>query len=174
MGNERYALYAQHGICVCCGCEKAAPNRKKCWECLYKDAERKAVKRQTMTEEQKRLQKEKDSRWQKERYARRKAAGICTKCGKKPAASGKTMCPFCAASNRRAQEKMRRAKGQLPRDMLGDGYHCAVCGADVYKRKLCDRCHANAMRTIAAAQASACGGWRNQPFVFGKADRSGT
>lgn len=174
MGNERYTLYAQHGICVDCGREKAAPNRKRCWECLCKNNESKATKRQTMTEEQKRLQKEQDCKRHKERYARLKAAGICPRCGKRPAASGKTLCPFCAAINRRAAEKVRRAKGQLPEDMLGDGYHCATCGADVYKRKLCDRCHANAMRAIAIAQANACGGWRDQPLVFGKADRSGT
>ncbi len=49
------------------------------------------------------------------RYASRKAAGLCTSCGKVPAAPGRTQCEGCAAHSRRLDRQARaerRARGQ--------------------------------------------------------------
>lgn len=53
-------------------------------------------------------------------YYARKAAGICTQCGKAPAVPGKVLCSDCSAE-RRAHTK--RARVERVRD-----HRCAVCG----------------------------------------------
>lgn len=59
MGNELQDWYAQHGICVVCGQNSAAPHRKLCWECLDDRRERACKYRANMTEEQKQAARKK-------------------------------------------------------------------------------------------------------------------
>lgn len=117
MGNnkELQDWYVQHGICKTCGQENAAPNRKYCLGCLAKAAEATEKYIKNMSEEQKKERKEKEKERQRKRYVERKAAGKCTKCGKRPPQTGKTKCTECLLKSRRAAEKCRRKKGVIPR-----------------------------------------------------------
>lgn len=75
MGNELQDWYAQHGICVVCGQNSAAPHRKLCWECLDDRRERACKYRANMTEEQKQAARKKACERSKKQYAERKKAG---------------------------------------------------------------------------------------------------
>ena len=59
MSKELRDWYAQHGICVECGRESAAPHRKYCWECLYKRNERHHKYIANMSEERKQAERKK-------------------------------------------------------------------------------------------------------------------
>ena len=131
MGKELRDWYFQHGICVACGQADAAPHRKLCWECLDNKRERTCKYRANMTEEQKQAARKKACERSKKQYAERKAAGKCTRCGKKPAEPGKVMCTMCRKKDAKRQMEKRRENGALPRYMFGDGYHCVICGKDV-------------------------------------------
>lgn len=165
MGKELKDWYAQHGICVSCGQEKAAPNRKECFACLEKRAERNMKYYHSMSEEQKRARNEE----LRKQYAERKAAGKCTRCEKKTAASGRAMCVMCAKQDANRHMEKNRKMGMLPRCLFGDGYHCVICGKDIDNgKKQCDKCYRNSMHALEIARANIQGGWRSQNFVFGK------
>ena len=171
MGNnkELQDWYVQHGICKTCGQENAAPNRKYCWGCLAKAAEATEKYIKNMSEEQKKERKEKEKERRRKRYVERKAAGKCTKCGKRPPQAGKTKCTECLLKSRRAAEKCRRKKGVIPRTLFGDSYHCALCGIEVKNKKLCGKCYKKSVHAAEIARANIqSGGWRSQNFVFGK------
>lgn len=105
------------------------------------------------------------------RYQERKASGICVECGKKPALQGQTKCFECREKTRKNSREYKLRKGALPRIMFGDGCHCAICGADVENRKLCDRCLANAHKAVAKARKASLehpDNWTSKPFIFGK------
>ena len=171
MGKELRDWYFQHGICVACGQADAAPHRKLCLECLYKSNERKCKYRANMTEEQKQSERKKDAERIKKRYAERKAAGKCVRCGKKPAEPGKVMCTMCRKKDAKRQMEKRRENGALPRYMFGDGYHCVICGKDVDNKKLCDECQYNAAHALEIARGKAKGGFRSHRLVLGKTGR---
>lgn len=59
MRKELHDWYAQHGICVVCGQDRAAPHRKLCWGCLDNRNERICKYRDNMTEEQKQAERKK-------------------------------------------------------------------------------------------------------------------
>lgn len=111
MGNnkELQDWYVQHGICKTCGQENAAPNRKYCWGCLAKAAEATEKYIKNMSEEQKKERKEKEKERRRKRYVERKAAGKCTKCGKRPPQAGKTKCTECLL---KAEELLKNAEGK--------------------------------------------------------------
>ena len=164
MGNnkELQNWYVQHGICKTCGQENAAPNRKYCWGCLAKAAEATAKYIKNMSEEQKKERKEKEKERQRKRYVERKAAGKCTKCGKRPPQAGKTKCTECLL-------KSRRKKDVIPRILFGDGYHCVLCGIEVKNKRLCGKCYKKSVHAAEIMRANIqSGGWRSQNFVFGK------
>lgn len=167
MSKELRDWYAQHGICKTCGHEKAAPNRKYCWDCLAKAAEATAKYQENRLEEQKQAENER----RRKRYAERKAAGKCTKCGKRPPQAGKTKCTECLLKSRRIAEKCRRKKGIIPKILFGDGYHCAICGKDVDNKKLCDECYCNAAHALKIARGKIKGGFRSHRLVLGKTGR---
>lgn len=169
--NEQYYHYVTHGVCPRCRIRKALPNRTCCAECLYSENERAVKAYHEMSDEERQLYAQKRSERNKERYQERKAAGICVQCGKKPALSGKARCTECLIKCREKTTRYNRKHGVLPRILFGDGYHCSRCGTDVKKRKLCDRCLADARVSIVKAKAAsidAPDNWVNKPFIFGK------
>ena len=166
MGKELRDWYVQHGICASCGQEKAAPNRKECFACLEKRAERNMKYYHSMSEEQKQARNEK----LRKQYAERKAAGKCTRCGKKPAASGRAVCVMCAKRDANRQMKKRRENGVLPKYMFGDGYHCVTCGKDIdNEKKQCDKCYRNSVHALEIARGKIKGGFRSHRLALGKA-----
>jgi ribosomal protein L37E len=172
MGKELRDWYAQHGICAECGRESAAPHRKYCWECLYKRNERHHKYIANMSEERKQAERKKACERTKKKYAERKAAGKCVRCGKKPAEPGKVMCTMCLKKDAKRHMEKRRENGALPRYMFGDGYHCVTCGKDIDNgKKQCDECQYNAAHALEIARGKIKGGFRNHKLVFGKTGR---
>lgn len=55
--------------------------------------------------------KEPLKRYQKERYRRLKDMGLCTRCGKRPAATGRVMCARCSSREKLRQAEIRLQKG---------------------------------------------------------------
>lgn len=98
--NVTYERRKAEGICVFCGKEKAdggvrcracVEKHKKAWrEDVY--ARRRELKRQN------------------QRYWQRRAAGICTRCGKKEVFPGISMCGPCAEKAREAQQKYKKMR----------------------------------------------------------------
>ena len=168
MGKELRDWHFQHGICVSCGQEKAAPNRKECFACLEKRAEKSLKYYYSRSEEQKQAENER----RRKRYAERKAAGKCTGCGKKPAESGKVMCTACLKKDAKRHMEKRRENGALPRYMFGDGYHCVTCGKDIDNgKKQCDECYSKSVHALEIARGKAKCGFRSHRLVLGKTGR---
>lgn len=92
--REEYAWFKEHRICPACRHAKAAPGRVLCDECLEKQRETDKIRRKNKDRAQ-------ANAYQKERRERLKANGICFRCGKRKAVSGKTMCYECAIKYRR-------------------------------------------------------------------------
>lgn len=116
--------------------------------------------------------RKKDAERIKKRYAERKAAGKCVRCGKKPAEPGKVMCTMCRKKDAKRQMEKNRKNGALPRYMFGDGYHCATCGKDIDNgKKQCDECYRNSVHAMEIARGKAKGGFRSHKLVLGKTGR---
>lgn len=92
--REEYAWFKEHRICPACRHAKAAPGRVLCDVCLEKQRETDKIRRKNKDRAQ-------ANAYQKERRERLKANGICFRCGKRKAVSGKTMCSECAIKYRR-------------------------------------------------------------------------
>lgn len=167
MPDEQYWFYVEHGVCPRCRKANALPNRKFCADCLYKRNEAQIQRYRAMTEDDKKRRNERA----RIRYQERKSAGICVGCGKNPAKKGRVRCFECLIKVSRSAVECQRRKGSVPRTLFGDGFHCAVCGADVENRKLCDRCLANARKAVIKAREASLehpDNWASKPFIFGK------
>ena len=93
MCSESYKYYKEHHICVSCGQENAEKNHTQCLNCMMKARERALI---YFKKHKKELQ-EKSRIRAKNRYENLKEQGICTSCGKRPAADNKILCKHCAA-----------------------------------------------------------------------------
>lgn len=78
----------------------------------------------------------------KSRYAKQKAEGICTGCGRRKARPGFTLCTECSLRRRRREQQKAREKGVMPINLRGNGDYCAICikPVEVKGEKLCNRC----------------------------------
>ena len=79
------------GLCPTCGKEKLFGDEKQCITCRQKAHE----SRTPLTDEQKEKYRKRFSERQKSLREERKAAGICTRCGKRAAAPGRKKCEVC-------------------------------------------------------------------------------
>ena len=133
--KERSAwLYRERkaaGICVTCGKRMAEPGRVKCAECTAERRQWYATRRELYPEKVKaenERYRESHLRNKKARNAKRIAAGICTQCGKRPAAEGRTLCEVCIAKNRKTAYRYfaeTRRKGYAELGL------CKICGKPV-------------------------------------------
>lgn len=124
-----------------CKTEVAEPGKALCIECAEKSRERNRKAEAKRTEEQKKILHEKAAERNRRIYSQRKAAGICTKCGKHKAVFGRTLCIDCLTRKRR--QKDRRWNNDIPRsERVGYGL-CYVCGDPVCREneKLCQKHH---------------------------------
>lgn len=102
MCRVNYEYYKDHHICVKCGQEDAEKDHTLCLNCMMKERERAAIYAQKHRKEL----LEKYRRNSKNRYNRLKEQGICTSCGKRPAAKNKILCRHCSAKvNYRKRQK---------------------------------------------------------------------
>ena len=102
LAKLRYKKKKDAGICAMCGKVPPTPGRTYCAKC----AERRKKYHYPKTPEAAERYREMVRTSNKARYERRKAAGLCTRCGE-PAAPGKTNCEDCL---RKMRENMRRKR----------------------------------------------------------------
>ena len=133
--RERYAFLKEHGMCVYCGKEKAAPGKVSCLLCADNN-----VQKATIYNQYKRDREEYNA-YMRELRRKRKEAGMCQSCGR-PTHNGKVFCSACGAVRAQRQKDRRREKGIMARDLFGNGYYCTFCGKDVekYGDKCCPVC----------------------------------
>lgn len=130
MASEHYHWYKAHGLCPLCHTQKIAKGKAACLNCLSINAEATRKSRNNFTPEQK-ARADKQSRDSHKRlYKERKAAGICTKCGRHKAWEGRTKCVECTIRANRAAEKHRRKSGEKTRYMLTEHDVCYICGGE--------------------------------------------
>lgn len=94
---ERRRLLQERGFCPMCKKNRPFAGYKHCADCLYKLQMRNIKNHESGWREKWQL---KDNELHKTRYAQRKAAGICTRCGARPARNGRTRCERCAYLDR--------------------------------------------------------------------------
>lgn len=131
--KERREWYLSHGICPHCGRNDLQKGYKLCLECRMKDLER--HKGKTISEET----KEKRKAAQRALADKRKAEGICVRCGKRKTDDKHTNCAICRAAKAAKQREYNQRNGRIPIQLRGEGY-CTRC----YKPtdgKLCAECY---------------------------------
>lgn len=145
--RERYYWYKEHGICVSCGQEEAAPGKVRCEECAAKVTTRRlaAYYRQGKAQQAADLQRH------KVRYARRKALGRCTDCGK-TVSTGKRLCLDCSLRRHRYDKRFFDAYRRVKTD-FSDGLCCKCNEPVVPGKKLCARHYAIALENLRKANA---------------------
>lgn len=139
-GKELREHYLSHGICPHCGCNDLQKGYKLCLECRMKDIERQRKK--VRTDEQ----RKKNADTQKRLAAKRKADGICVRCGKRNA-DGFTHCAICRAKKAAKQREYNRRQGMMPIELRGEGY-CTRCYKPT-EGKLCSECYAKLVQQAA-------------------------
>lgn len=133
--QEFRALRKKAGVCRDCGKEDAytMAGRTYCAECAEKDRRRKQESRKDPKKRQKMLEQH------REMVARKKSAGVCSRCGKRPVEPGKTMCGICLGKQRSYQYALRHEQGQRTWTERTDGNGCFLCGEPcVPGKKLCE------------------------------------
>ena len=128
----RYYHYKSHGICVRCGQMDARQGRLTCANCADTKSDRDRIYYQIKRDEI----NDRVKTGNRERYARRKAQGICVTCGKRTAAEGHTNCGICAAKARDKQYARAHRDGmRRSRQDQYDRVSCAYCRKPVVKGK---------------------------------------
>lgn len=166
--RERYYWYKEHGICVSCGQEDAAPGKVKCEECAAKVADRSMAAYYRKREERKEAMR----RRQRERYVKRRAEGLCADCGKK-ASAGKRLCLDCFLRRRRYDKRYFDAHRRVKTD-FSDGL-CRLCNEPVVPGKKLCATHCDILREnlkkANAQQSNADHPWRHgNQLIFKKGD----
>ena len=119
--HRRTAERVAQGLCPRCGKLPPAPGRSQCEPCLEKDAAagrtRDARLRAAGLPRRDPAREREYGRERTRRlHARRRAEGLCTACGKAPAAAGRASCEPCLAKRRdrdRAKYAASKAAGKL-------------------------------------------------------------
>lgn len=166
MTNEDRKFSDEHGICMRCRKAKRAIGFTQCPECLEKEMFRAQRRRDAMTPE---MRAAENAKW-RERYYRRKAAGLCVRCGK-PATRGIFCLEHSAESWRRSSERARRRRWENV-DKVGarqyrlENHLCWFCGApieDGNPTKACNACRAKHGEWLQKNNV-----WKKYGFKFGR------
>lgn len=131
--QERREHYLSHGICPHCGRNDLQKGYKRCLECRMKDRE--YHKNRSVSAEQ----RAKRAAAKKELAEKRKAAGICVRCGKRSTDSGHTNCVYCRAQKAAKQREYNHRNGRIPVELRGEGF-CSRCFKPSESR-LCPECY---------------------------------
>ena len=111
-------------MCPRCGKRKLWGDEKECIECRAEAAGRQAEWREKNSE----AFRESHAIWSKKTYSKRREAGICTRCGKRPAAPGKAMCGICSArQNTRRRERARQNGWMSPEERKAYREERGIC-----------------------------------------------
>lgn len=126
---EKRAALRKMGICTECGSRRVYGDEKICPEC----AARKYASNLKCNRDP-----DKESQYHKDRRKKLKEMGICVKCGKRKAESGKTRCGICNATER---IRKRRYRGnQIDRSERPSFGMCYFCGGAISKGRICSKC----------------------------------
>lgn len=129
-----YKAYQDLGICPICHRERLYPGEKNCTLCLSKRVHPK-------DEYQKYCENQKARK--RELYAQDKANGMCTRCHKRKAVSGITLCSICRAKRNNYVYKLRYPNKEYNINKRanwvenGKCYFCGEESKDGYK--ICER-----------------------------------
>lgn len=134
ISKERYQELDEWGICHRCQKKFKAPGKQFCFDCLEKIRELKASYRaeHSLSEDKKKEYKENKVK----EYARRKEAGLCVYCGKKPATHGR----FCyehyllnARLQKEAKAKYKLANSEKVNiaEFRKENRLCCYCGKPI-------------------------------------------
>lgn len=152
--------------CTVCGTKDAYTEmgRARCGSCAEKHLE--AQKKYEKNESECQIERRNERR--REKYAERLAAGVCTRCGKRPQWEGRTVCKNCNARRNRISKKHREKNGVISRDKAAELNLCFRCLKDerVEGYQLCRECY----EWWIANRNSAC---YNRDFTKQYGDRGG-
>lgn len=115
---------------------------KDCFNCVHDDCINDRVVSYEPAAKYRRTHREELMKKSREKRAERKAAGICMRCGARPAVKGKTVCIDCLIQVRNNDTKRRRRNGALPKQMLDGTNLCTLCGKKepMKGHKVCEDC----------------------------------
>ena len=152
------------GLCLKCGKVPPVPERTLCEPCLEKRrAADRARTARLRAEGKPRRDPGRTREYERERsrrqHAERRAAGLCTKCGKAKASPERTLCEPCAET-RRAQDRARHAKAKAEGIPYG--------GRDPEAKRRADR-ERSRRRSEARRAAGICVRCGNAPPAEGRA-----
>lgn len=138
--RDARAWYREHGLCPACGSNRDS-EYLYCLACRRHNAD--YQRNNTPTERTREMRRRVSAEW----YQRKKSEGICTKCGKRPAMSGRTWCSICAGKQN-GKAKAQRAEAAA----LRDPSKCYFCGEPVLVgKKVCEKHYAACTAKLAAA-----------------------
>ena len=146
---EAYHYYKDHGICVYCKREKAAPGKVMCLNCASILAEKKRAKYNQVSEEEREERNRKKREQSKALRDYRKENGLCITCGK-PVYKNYSRCYEHYIYFKRVDRKRREARAKRYAEI---GL-CRICGKPVVKgKKFCEEHLEKYRKIMSHAQA---------------------
>lgn len=137
-GKNNYEYCKKHHICVKCKTEKALDGIVTCLECRFKSKEQssEAYNKRNKTESAHKM-----NIYRKKKTDLLIAFGVCIRCQKRDAEKNRVSCRYCLFENRQKCKNIRMKKGIMPRELMGKGKYCYICGEEVVNNeKLCNKC----------------------------------
>lgn len=131
--NETRRFLREHHLCTECGKVRVYGDEKKCPECRAKLV----IYKKPKTDEQRIERNRKFSEYQKILYKQRSEQGICTRCGKRPAAAERKKCAMCLIKDAERHRISGISRSERPNYGV-----CYRCGEPITNKakKLCDKC----------------------------------
>jgi hypothetical protein len=71
---------------------------------------------------------------------KRKAEGICVRCGKRKVSGSYVNCVICRKKTAEKQREYNRRQGRMPGELRGEGY-CARCYKPIDSGRICPECY---------------------------------
>lgn len=161
LSKEDYEWYKAHGICPVCRQRDAAPNRVECDVC----AEKHITYRNNLPPDVKAARLERKREYYGKLRAQRKAAGLCTRCGRKlEKYNTRTECDYCKAEQKKRDAKRLKGKGYAELGL------CLWCGRErVPGYSFCPDC-LERKRKVGYANiriAREKSPWKERKFLYG-------
>lgn len=148
--REKREYLKEIGVCKCG--KEVAIGFTSCPDCLEKDRQKKEQKRVSNRQEYNEYMKE----YRKNQTQKRRAEGLCTRCGKKLTDTSKATCAECRVKMRK--QKNKRNAGKIPRSEWIENGMCYHCGKPVMDgKKVCPECYERNMKLLEKANASPAG-----------------
>ena len=136
--RETRAFYKSIGLCPRCGKNRVTGDEKNCPECRAKSAEYQKKWREKHLDEY----NQKQNVSHRSLYQKRKEAGLCTRCGKRPHLYNNQFCGVCREKRRTYVSGKRLQSKKLTRNERLEHGLCYFCGAEPLPGfKTCEKHH---------------------------------